>query len=135
MQLVSSSKLPGQITLHLIFALCTGFQLMLESNSKSLLFASVQLLLLAVSTFLICSRSTGRVYLSDLFKIYSPSRRFQFFADSSIPCIPCVDTKSRCAHSLSYNAPTLWNTLPKATGISQSAAFFKLALKTHPFPT
>ena len=94
MQLVSSSKLPGQITLHLIFARYTGFQSMLESNSKSLLFASVQLLLLAVSTFLISSRSTGRVYLSHQFKIYWPCLPF-----SSVQDLLAVSTFLICSRS------------------------------------
>ena len=50
-------KLLGQTTLHLIVTLCTGFQSMLESNTKnsSLCFGAVT--------------STGPAYLSDLLKI------------------------------------------------------------------
>ena len=44
--------------MHFIFTLCTGFQSTLESNTQFLLFVSVLLHLPALSTILICSRST-----------------------------------------------------------------------------
>ena len=57
--------------------------------------------------------STGPVYLSDLLKIYTPSRQLRSSADIRILCIPSVNTKSYGVLSFSYTAPTLWNTLPK----------------------
>ena len=57
--------------------------------------------------------STGPVYLSDLLKIYTPSRQLRSSADIPILCIPSVNTKSYGERSFSYTAPTLWSTLPK----------------------
>ena len=66
--------------------------------------------------------STGPVYLSDLFKIYTPSRQLRSFADIRILCIPSVNTKSYGQRSFSYTALTLWSTLPK--DIRFSVSFF-----------
>ena len=52
--------------LHLIFALCTGFQSMLESNTNCLLFVFMLSLLLVLSIFLIYSRFTHSLGNSDL---------------------------------------------------------------------
>ena len=74
--------------------------------------------------------STGPVYLSDLFKIYTPSRQLRSFADIRKLCIPSVNTKSYGERSFSYTAPTLWNTLPK------DIRFFQfLPLDQHLRPT
>ena len=78
---------------------------------------------------------TGPVYLSDLLKIYTPSRQLRSSADICIMCIPAVNTKSYGERSFSYTAPTLWNTLPKDIRFSQSVSSFRSALKTHLFPT
>ena len=77
--------------------------------------------------------STGLVYLSDLLKVYTPSRQRRSSADSHILCIPPVNTKSYGKRSFSYIAPTLWNTLPKEIKIL-SACSCKSVLKTHLFP-
>ena len=103
--------------LHIIFALCTGFQSMLESNSNFVLFVFGAI------------TSTGPVYLSDLLKIYTPSRQLRSSADIRILCIPPVNTKSYGERSFSYTGPTLWNTLPKDIRFSQSASFFRSAQK------
>ena len=79
--------------------------------------------------------STGLVYLSDLLKIYTPSRQLRSSADIRILCIPSVNTMSYGKRSFSYIGPTLWNTLPKDIGFSQSVSSFRSALKTHLFPT
>ena len=78
---------------------------------------------------------TGPVYLSDLLKIYTPSRQLRSSADICIMCIPAVNTKSYGERSFSYSGPTLWNTLPKDIRFSQSVSSFRSALKTHLFPT
>ena len=83
----------------------------------------------------ITSSSTGHVYLSDLLKIYTPSRQLQSPVNKHILCIPSVNTKSYGERSFSYTAPTLWNTLPKDIRFSQSVSSFKSALKIHLFPT
>ena len=64
--------------------------------------------------------STGPVYLSNLLKIYTPSRQLQSPVNKHILCIPSVNTKSYGERSFSYTAPTLWNTLPKDIWFSQS---------------
>ena len=66
MQPASSRKLLIQTTLHLIFALCTGFQPMLESNTNFVLFVLLLSLLLVLSIFLIYSRFTHPLGNSDL---------------------------------------------------------------------
>ena len=51
--------------------------------------------------------STGHVYLSDLLKICIPSCQFQSSADTRMPYIPFVNTKSYDERSFSYIAPTM----------------------------
>ena len=48
-------------------------------------------------------------------------------------CIPSVHTKSYGQRAFSYSAPTVWNNLSKAIRNSESAVFFKSALKTYLF--
>ena len=55
-----------QTTLHVIFAVCTGFQSMLESNANFVLFVLVLSLLLVLSSFSIYSRFTHPLGNSDL---------------------------------------------------------------------
>ena len=78
--------------------------------------------------------SAGPVYLSDLLKIYTPSRQLRSSADIGILFIPSVNTKSYGERSFSYTSPTLWNTLPKDIRFSQSVSSFRSELKTHLFP-
>ena len=65
-QPISSWKPLRQTTLHLIFARCTGFQSMVGSNTKFLLFVFVLFLLLVLSVFLIYSRATHPLVNSNL---------------------------------------------------------------------
>ena len=51
--------------------------------------------------------STGPIYLSDLPKIYTPSRQLRSSADIRILCIPSVNTKPHGERSFSYTSPTL----------------------------
>ena len=51
--------------------------------------------------------STGPVYLSDLLKIFTPSRQLRSSADIRILCIPFVNTMSYCERSFSYTGPRL----------------------------
>ena len=74
---------PGTDTLNFIFAICTGFQSMLESNKQiysGLCFGAIP--------------STGPVYRSDLLKIYTPSRQLRSSADSRVLRVPPVYTAS-----------------------------------------
>ena len=66
--------------------------------------------------------SAGPVYLSDLLKIYTPSRQLRSSADIRILCIPSVNTKSYGERSFSCTGPTLWNTFRK--DIRFSVSFF-----------
>ena len=80
MQLVSSWKLLGQTTLHLIFTLhWLPINARIKCKISSRYFSAIT--------------STGPVYLSDLFKIYTSSRQLRSSADSCIQCIPSVNTK------------------------------------------
>ena len=65
-QPASSWKLLRQTTLHLIFALCTGFQSKLESNTNFVLFVLELSLLLVLSIFPIYSSFTPPLGNSDL---------------------------------------------------------------------
>ena len=51
---------------------------------------------------------TGPVYLSDLLKIYTPSRQLRSSADIRILCIPSVNTNSYGERSSFNTAPTLF---------------------------
>ena len=77
--------------------------------------------------------STGPVYLSDLLKIYTPSRQL-LSSDVRMLCIPSVNTKSYGERSFSNTASTLWNTLPKDIKFSYSVSSFRSVCKTHLFP-
>ena len=79
--------------------------------------------------------STGPVHLSDLLKMYTPSRQLRSSADIRVLCIPSVNTKSYDESSFSYTGPTLCNTLPKDIRFSHSVSSFRSSLKTHLFPT
>ena len=76
---------------------------------------------------------SGPVYLSDLQKIYTPSRRLRSSADSRILCIPRTKTKTFGERSFAYQSPFLWNSLPSAIRHSSSTISFRKALKTHLF--
>ena len=79
--------------------------------------------------------STCPVCLSDLIKIYTPSRQLRSSADICTLCIPSVNTRLYGERSFSYIAATLWNTLPKDIRFSQSISSFRSALKTNLFQT
>ena len=59
-------KAPNTDHINLIFTLCTGFQLTLESNTNFVLFVLLLSLLLVLSIFLIYSRFTHPLGNSDL---------------------------------------------------------------------
>ena len=81
-------KAPKTDHINLIFALCTGFQSILESNVNFVLFVLVLSLLLVLSIFPICSRFTHSLGNPNLLQT-------------------SVHTKSYCERSFSYTAPTL----------------------------
>ena len=59
-----------------------------------------------------CLNSTAPDYLTELLRIYKPTRQLRSSSDTSILCIPTVRTHSIGQRSFSYAAPTVWNTLP-----------------------
>ena len=120
MQPASSWKLSRRITSHLIFAFCTGFQTMIESNTKCLLFVLVLSLLQVPSIFPIYSRRTHPLGNSNL-------------PTTAVYCAFHLSTPSRSVKAFSYTAPALRDTLPKDIRFSQSVSSIRSALKSHLF--
>ena len=76
---------------------------------------------------------TAPVYLSDLLRVYSPSRQLLSSSDSKTLRIPPTKTKTSGHRSFSYAEPSVWNSLSREIRHIQSATAFKTALKTHLF--
>ena len=76
---------------------------------------------------------TAHVYLSDLLRVYPPSRQLRSLSDSRTPRIPHIKTKTFGYRSFSLAAPSVWNSLPHDIRHIQSVTAFKTALKTHLF--
>ena len=74
---------------------------------------------------------TAPVYLSDLLRVYSPSRQLGSSSDSRTLSIPHIKTFGHC--SFSHATPSVWNSLPHEIGHIQSTIAFRTALKTHLF--
>ena len=75
-------------------------------------------------------------YLSDLLKVYEPSRSLRS-ANKSLLVVPGprdVRTKRYGQRKFSYTAPTKWNTLPLSIRESDSVVAFRRSLKTFLFP-
>ena len=84
-----------------------------------------------------CQHSVTRflspVYLSDLLRVYSPSRQLRSSSDSRTPHIPHIKTKTFGHCSFSHATPSVWNSLPHEIRHTQSTNAFKTALKIHLF--
>ena len=80
-----------------------------------------------------CLNSTAPDYLTELLRIYKPTRQLRSSSDTSILCIPAVRTHSLGQRSFSYAAPTVWNTLPYEIRSSNTISSFKSSLKTYLF--
>ena len=76
---------------------------------------------------------TAPFNLSDLLRVYSPSRQLRSSSDSRTLCIPHIKTKTFGHCSFSHAAPSLWNSLPHEIRHNLSTTAFKTALKTHLF--
>ena len=76
---------------------------------------------------------TAPVYLSDLLRVYSPSRQLRSSTDSRTLCIPYMRTNTFGHRSFFYAASSVWNSLPREIRHIQSSNAFKTALKTHLF--
>ena len=85
---------------------------------------------------LICFKSFNNVapeYISDLLDVYAPSRQLRSSSDSHILKVPRIRTTNFGQCSFSYQAPTIWNKLPKTVRNSPSISSFKSSLKTSLF--
>ena len=76
---------------------------------------------------------TAPVYVSDLLRVYSPSRQLRSSSDSRTLRISHIKTKTFGQRSFSHAAPSVWNSLPHDIRHIQSVTAFKTALKTHLF--
>lgn len=112
-----------QTTLDLIFTLCIGFHLMQESNTIFFLIVSMLSvsLLLAMSTFLLCSQCRF------------PLGNFNL-PQKPVYCAFYVSMKLYSELSFSYVAPALWNTLEKKGKIFAVSLFLWISMQTQPFP-
>ena len=80
-----------------------------------------------------CS-DTAPVHLSDLLRVYSPSRQLRSSSDSRTLCILLhIKTKTFGHHSFSYPASSVLKSLPGEIRHIQSTTAFRTALKTHLF--
>ena len=74
---------------------------------------------------------TAPVDLSDLLRVYSPSRQLRSSSNSRTLRIPYIKTRTFGRRSFFHAAPSVWNSLPHEIRHIQSATAFKTALKTH----
>ena len=77
----------------------------------------------------------GPLYLSDLLRLYIPSRQLRFSSDTRLLRIASFRLKSFGQRKFSYQASVLWNSLPISPRHSNSTSAFKSALKTQLFPS
>ena len=76
---------------------------------------------------------TAPVYLSDLLRVYSPSRQLRSSSDLRTLRIPHIKTKTFGHRSLFCVASSVWNSLPREIRHIQSTIAFRTAFKTHLF--
>ena len=73
------------------------------------------------------------VYLSDLLRVYSPSRQLHSSSDSRTLHIPHIKTKTFGRRSFSHAAPSVWNSLPHEIRHIQLTTAFNTTPKTRLF--
>ena len=71
------------------------------------------------------------IYLSDLLSMYTPKRNLRSSSDNGILCILTLRTKTFGHRSLSFAAPTIWNSLLYELRHTDAIQKFELSLKTH----
>ena len=76
---------------------------------------------------------TASFYLSDLLRVYSPSRQLRSSSDSRTLRIPHMKTKTFGHRSFSYAAPSVWNSQPREFRHIQSTTAIKAFLKIRLF--
>ena len=79
--------------------------------------------------------SSAPDYLSDLLHVYTPSRQLRSSSDTRLLSVPTMRTKTNGERSFLFQAPTVWNSLPKSVRHSSSLQSFKTSLKTYLFST
>ena len=75
---------------------------------------------------------TAPLYLSDLLRLYVPSRSLRSSADTRIFRIPRRKKKFQGQRAFSHLDPDTWNKLPYSVGHAQTQSQFKTQLKTTP---
>ena len=80
-----------------------------------------------------CLSLTTPVYLTELLKIYKPTRQLHSSSDASILWLPYVCMHLLGQRSFSYAAPSVWNSLPCNVRSSNIFTSFKLSLQCHLF--
>ena len=78
-------------------------------------------------------RSFAPLYLSDLTKIYVPSRSLRSSADERTFKIPLTKKKYQGQRAFSFAGPVTWNSLPRELRYAETLCEFKCQLKTHLF--
>ena len=107
---------PDSPTSLLCFVLFTGYLLSRGSNTS----------------FLLCFKIISHqfpIYLSELLRLYTPSRQLRSSADTQVFRIPSSRTKSCGQRSFFYQAPVILNQLPVSVRYSISVSSFKSSLK------
>ena len=72
-------------------------------------------------------------YLSDLFKLYTPSRSLRSSADNRIFTLSTFTRKQHGQRAFSHSAAVAWNSLPHSVRHCEDYNSFKSNLKTHFF--
>ena len=76
---------------------------------------------------------TAPLYLSDLLRLYVPSRSLRSSADTRIFRIPTRKKKFQGQRAFSHLGPVTWNKLPYSVRHAQTQSQFKTQLKTVQF--
>ena len=71
-----------------------------------------------------CLKPTAPACLTDLMKVYKPTRQLRSSSDTCILCLPSVCTHSLGQRSFSYAAPSIWNSLPYRARPSRTLTSF-----------
>ena len=77
-----------------------------------------------------CLNSTAPYHLTELLRIYKPTRQLRSSSGTSILCIPTIRIHSLGQRSFSYAAPAVWNTLPYEIRSSNTISSFKSQIIT-----
>ena len=75
-------------------------------------------------------REEGRGPTPVEIRVQSPSRQLRSSSDSRTLCITYVKSETFARRSFSYDAPSVWNPLPREIRHIQSSTAFKTTLKT-----